>query len=123
MKNYKSEASINRVLAEFQLANAAICDDCCEDEESFEVLLREALESENEAIKIYIKLAEKAETLGSKMLVKAFKELKEDETKHVGNLQYLMKLLCEDATQKQAEGETEEAKLQATVTTCSTPEC
>ena len=116
MKKYRSEASINKVLAEFQLANAAICNDCCEEnEESFEVLLREALESENEAIKIYIKLADKAETLGSKILVKAFKELKEDETKHIGNLQYLMKLLCEDATQTQAEGEAEEAKLQSSV--------
>ena len=116
MKKYRSEASINQVLAEFQLANAAICNDCCEEnEESFEVLLREALESENEAIKIYIKLADKAETFGSKILVKAFKELKEDETKHVGNLQYLMKLLCEDATQTQAEGEAEEAKLQSSV--------
>lgn len=123
MKNYKSEASINKVLAEFQLANAAICDDCCEDEENFEVLLREALESENEAIKIYIKLAEKAEVLGSKLLVKAFRELHDDEVVHVGNLSYLMKLLCEDATQKQAEGETEAAKLQATVATCDNPEC
>lgn len=119
MKKYRSEASINKVLAEFQLANAAICNDCCEEnEESFEVLLREALESENEAIKIYIKLADKAETFGSKILVKAFKELKEDETKHVGNLQYLMKLLCEDATQTQAEGEVEEAKLQSSVEPC-----
>ena len=119
MKKYRSEASINKVLAEFQLANAAICNDCCEEnEESFEVLLREALESENEAIKIYIKLADKAEAFGSKILVKAFKELKEDETKHVGNLQYLMKLLCEDATQTQAEGETEEAKLQSSVEPC-----
>lgn len=119
MKKYRSEASINKVLAEFQLANAAICNDCCEEnEESFEVLLREALESENEAIKIYIKLADKAETLGSKILVKAFKELKEDETKHIGNLQYLMKLLCEDATQTQAEGEAEEAKLQSSVEPC-----
>ena len=119
MKKYRSEASINKVLAEFQIANAAICNDCCEeDEESFEVLLREALESENEAIKIYLKLADKAEALGSKVLVKAFKELKDDEVKHCGNLQYLMKLLCEDATQKQAEGEAEEAKTQATIELC-----
>ena len=33
MKKYKSEASINKVLAEFQLANAAICNDCCEENE------------------------------------------------------------------------------------------
>lgn len=116
MGTYKSEASINKVLAEFQLASAAVCDDCCEDnEENFEVLLREALESENEAIKIYIKLTDKAEAIGSKMLVKAFKELHDDEVTHVGNLSYLMKLLCENAVQKQAEGETEEVKLQAEI--------
>lgn len=116
MGTYKSEASINKVLAEFQLASAAVCDDCCEEnEDNFEVLLREALESENEAIKIYIKLAEKAEALGSKMLVKAFRELQDDETKHVGNINYLMKLLCENATQKEATGAAEEAKTQTEV--------
>lgn len=116
MKNYKSEASINKILAQLQLANAAIACDCnCTDEGTFEVLLREALKSENEAIEIYLKLEKKSEQLGSKMLVKAFKELQKDEREHIGNLQYLMKLLCEDAIQTEKEGEAEEAKLQAEV--------
>lgn len=108
---YKSEASINKLLAQIQLAGAAIENDT--EEDSFEVLLREALKSENEAIEIYIKLKEKSEALGSAVLVKAFKELQEDEQKHVGNLQYLMKLLCENVVDVEEEGEAEEAQLQA----------
>lgn len=111
MKNYKSEASINKMLAAIQLAGAAIENDT--EEDSFEVLLREALKSENEAIEIYIKLKEKSEKLNSTILVKAFGELQEDEQKHVGNLQYLMKLLCENVVDVEAEGEAEEAQLQA----------
>ena len=41
MKEYKSEASINKVLAQLQLAGAAEIECPCEDEEAkFEVLLR-----------------------------------------------------------------------------------
>lgn len=110
-----NETSLNKVLAQLQLANAAICDNCEEEsEDTFEVLLREALESENEAIKIYIKLQKKAETIGSNVLVKAFDELQKDEQKHIGNLQYLIKLLCEEAVQNEKEGEAEEAQLQVT---------
>lgn len=107
---YKSESSINKLLAKLQIAGAAVEQD--KDEESFEVLLREALQSENEAIKIYIKLKEKSESLGSSILVKAFDELKEDETKHVGNLQYLMKLLCQSTIDIEQSGELEEQTMQ-----------
>ena len=109
------ESSINKMLAQLQLANAAIIEDKCEDEDSFEVLLREALKSENEAIEIYIKLKQKSETLGSQILVKAFNELKKDEQEHIGNLNYLKRLLCENAIENEDKGETEEAKLQAEV--------
>lgn len=109
------ESSINKMLAQLQLANAAIIEDKCEDEDSFEVLLREALKSENEAIEIYIKLKQKSEILGSQILVKAFNELKKDEQEHIGNLNYLKRLLCENAIENEDKGETEEAKLQAEV--------
>lgn len=116
MKEYKSEASINKVLAQLQLAGAAEIECPCEDEEAkFEVLLREALKSENEAIEIYLKLEKKAKHIGSKALAKAFAELQKDEREHIGNLQLLMKCLCEDAVQTEKEGEAEEAKLQAEV--------
>lgn len=108
---YKSEASINKLLAQIQLAGAAIENDT--EEDSFEVLLREALKSENEAIEIYIKLKEKSESLGSSILVKAFKELQEDEQKHVGNLNFLMELLCKGVIEIEKEGELEELKLQS----------
>lgn len=111
---YKSEASINKVLAELQIAGAAVADNIEEEQEkTFENLIREALQSENEAIKIYLTLEAKSKKLGSKILEKAFAELKKDETEHVGNLQYLLKLLCPDAIEGEQEGEVEEATLQA----------
>ena len=116
MKEYKSESSINKMLAQLQIANAAVACDCkCNEEAKFEVLLREALKSENEAIEIYLKLEKKAKEIGSKPLAKAFAELQKDERAHIGNLQLLMKCLCEDAVQTEKEGEAEEAKLQAEV--------
>lgn len=112
MKNYKSEGSINKMLAKLQLAGAEIEKDNEENkEDSFEVLLRHALESENEAIKIYLQLKEKSEKIGSDILVKAFNEIKEDEEEHVGNLNYLMKLLCPKAVEGEKDGEKEEADL------------
>lgn len=114
MQNYKSEASINKMLAQLQLAGAAISeDDLNKDTDSFEEIIRHALEAENEAIKIYLQLKEKSEQLGSAILVKAFDELANDEREHVGNLQYLMKLICPNAIDSEKEGEAEEAKLQA----------
>lgn len=111
---YKSEASINKVLAELQLAGTVIAD-AIEDkqEKTFEMLIREALQSENEAIKIYLKLEEKSQMLGSKILEKAFAELKKDETEHIGNLQYLLKLLCPEAIEGEKEGDIEEVAIQA----------
>lgn len=116
MGTYKSEASINKILAQLQIANAAVEVDAEENEESFEELLRHALESENEAVKIYIQLKEKAEALGSTILVKAFDELKKDEQEHIGNLNYLVKILCTSAVEKEQEGEVEEIKIQADTT-------
>lgn len=110
---YTSESSINKVLAKLQLAGAAVEKDEEENQDSFEVLLRHALESENEAIKIYLQLKEKSEAIGSSILVKAFEEIKNDEQTHVGNLQYLIKLLCSDAVEKEQEGENEEKEIQA----------
>ena len=110
---YETEASINKLLAQMQLAGAAIEQDNKDDEDSFEVLLREALKSENEAIEIYIKLKEKSDAIGSAVLVKAFEAIQKDEQTHIGNLQYLMKLLCENAVDVEKEGEAEEAELQA----------
>ena len=114
MGTYKSEASINKVLAQLQLAGAAIEIDT--EEDKFETLIREALKSENEAIEIYLKLKEKADCLGSEILVKAFDEIAKDEQEHVGNLNYLLKLLCNDAVQVEKDGEAEEAQLQAGAT-------
>lgn len=111
---YKSEASINKLLAQLQLAGTAVDQDNVPDnEESFEVLLRHALEEENKAIKVYLQLKEKSEQLGSAILVKAFEELGEDEKSHVGNLSYLMKLLCPEAVEAQSQGEEEERSTQA----------
>ena len=115
MGDYKSEASINKILAQFQLANAAIHNvEKEQDESNFEVLLREALQSENEAIKIYETLKEKANAFGSAILEKAFDELASDERTHVGNLNYLLKLLCPSAEKEEQEGFAEEIKFQAT---------
>lgn len=114
MTKYKSEASINKLLAELQLAGAAIDGETIEKPElTFEEMLREALASENEAIEIYTRLTQRAEALGSGVLTKAFMELAEDEKKHVGNLQYLMKLLCPDTAEVEKDGEAEEAVTQA----------
>ena len=114
MKNYKSEASINKVLAELQLAGATLSDEAKEEQEdTFEMLIREALKSENEAIEIYLKLEEKSQLIGSKILEKAFSEIKKDETEHIGNLRYLLKLLCPDTIEGEKEGEIEEINLQA----------
>ena len=44
---------------------------------------------------------------------KTKKEIQKDEQTHIGNLQYLMKLLCENAVEVEKEGEAEEAQLQA----------
>lgn len=115
MKEYKSESSINKLLAELQLASTATAEVATAEDRTFEIMLREALQSENEAIKIYEELAEKSDAIGSKILVKAFKEISNDEKKHVGNLTYLMKLLCEDSVNVEEEGEAEEAQLQAKV--------
>lgn len=116
MKNYKSESSINKLLAELQLASTAMnTEEKNIEDNTFEVMLREALKSENEAIEIYGKLAAKSEAIGSKLLVKAFNEIAKDEKMHVGNLNYLMKLLCEDSVAIEAEGEAEEAQLQSEV--------
>ena len=114
MTEQQNETSLNKILAQLQMAGASIEENKTEeDENTFEVLLREALKSENEAIEIYIKLAEKSKTIGSKILEKAFKEIQKDEQTHIGNLQYLMKLLCENAVEVEKEGEAEEAQLQA----------
>lgn len=114
MSKYKSEAAINKILAQLQLAGAAIEEDNDKEQENtFEILLREALKSENEAIEIYGKLEQKAECLGSSILQKAFAEIKKDEQEHVGNLNYLLKLLCADSVEVEKEGEAEEAQLQA----------
>lgn len=111
---YKSESSINKVLAELQLAGTAIANDVEEEKEkTFELLLREALQSENEAIKIYRELSAKSEQIGSKMLVKAFNEIAKDEQQHIGNLQWLLKSLCPEAIEIEKEGEAEEVKLQS----------
>lgn len=116
MKKYKSESSINKLLAELQLASTATIRDNTEAEDNtFEIMLREALKSENEAIEIYEKLAAKSDAIGSKVLVKAFNEIAKDEKMHVGNLTYLMKLLCEDSIEVEKEGEAEEAQLQSKV--------
>lgn len=110
---YKSEASINKVLAELQMAGTAMLNQTSsENEQTFEALIREALQSENEAIKIYLKLENKSKDIGSKILEKAFKELKKDETEHVGNLKYLLKLLCPSAIEVEKDGEEEEEELQ-----------
>lgn len=111
--NYKSETNINKVLAELQIAGAAIADKSDKEERNFETLIREALQSENDAIKIYLELAEKSKKIGSKVLEKAFLELKKDETEHVGNLSWLMKALCPSAIEVEKDGEEEEAKLQS----------
>jgi rubrerythrin len=113
MKEYKSEASINKILAELQLAGTAATEMTEDQEDSYEVLLRKALESEEEAIKIYLQLKEKSEKLGSQVLVKAFDEIKKDEQEHVGNLNYLLKILCPSAIEVQKDGEEEEIKVQA----------
>lgn len=114
MKEYKSESSINKMLAQLQIANAAVACDCkCNEEAKFEVLLREALKSENEAIEIYLKLEKKAKEIGSKPLAKAFKELSEDEQKHVGSLNFLLEIFCIAANKKEEEGKIEEIKLQS----------
>lgn len=110
---YETEASINKLLAQMQLAGAAIEQDNKDNEDSFEVLLREALKSENEAIEIYIKLKEKSDAIGSAVLVKAFEEIQKDEQTHVGNLNFLMELLCKGAIEIEKEGELEELKLQS----------
>jgi rubrerythrin len=114
LKSYKSEASINRILAQLQMAGVMANDPerAEEKEESFEVLLREAIKSENEAIEIYLKLKEKAEALGSELLVKAFEEIKNDEEAHVGNLNYLISILCQKAFAMNKDGEEEEIKTQ-----------
>lgn len=114
MKQY-TEASINKILAEIQLASTLVQDED-DNEDSYENLIRKALASENEAIEIYLKLKEKAEQQNSKLLVKAFNEIKEDEQKHVGNLNYLLELLCPKAVDNEVEGKTEEMQLQAEVT-------
>lgn len=114
MKTYKSEASINKILAELQIANTAISSEEAKEEDlTLTEMLREALKSENEAIEIYSKLAQRSECMGIKILTKAFIELKEDEEKHIGNLNYLLKLLCDDAVRNEQEGEAEEAQLLA----------
>lgn len=112
--NNKNETNINKVLAELQIAGAALSDNAeHEKEDTFEGLLREALQSENDAIKIYIKLERKSKEIGSKILEKAFRELHHDETEHVGNLSWLMKSLCPNAIEVEKDGEEEEAKLQS----------
>lgn len=114
LSKYKSESSINKVLAELQIAGAAIADDVEDQKEkTFEMLLRDALQSENEAIQIYRELEAKSEMLGSKILQKAFNEIAHDEQKHVGNLTWLLKSLCPEAIEAEKEGEIEEVKLQS----------
>lgn len=113
---YQSEASINRVLAQLQLAGAAISQEQTEEQESsFEMMIREALASENEAIRIYKELASKSNAIGSTMLEKAFNELAADEQVHVGNLNSLLTLLCPEAVQNEELGKVEEVKAQAEV--------
>lgn len=114
MGTYKSESSINKALAELQIASAMVQDVEDDKRTAYEGLLRKALQSENEAIAIYNELAEKSEALGSKTLVKAFNELKKDETEHIGNLNFLLRTLCPETTEVEKDGEAEEAKLQST---------